>query len=156
MTAYAPAMVTGENDAVVLPVHHRVRLGLRHPANWIQLLRFGVVGGSGYVVNVGLYALLVHAASLDYRLAAVAGFVAALINNFWWNRHWTFDAGEGHAGFQATRFLIVSLVAFAVQFGLLQLLVDSAGVAKVPAQAISIALAMPLNFLGNKLWSFGR
>ncbi len=149
-------MATTDEAAVVVPVHRRVHRGLRTPANWLQLIRFGVVGASGYVVNVGLYTLLLHAAGVDYRLAAVLGFVAALINNFVWNRHWTFDASEGHAGFQAARFLVVSLGAFAVQFALLQLLVESADIAKVPAQALSIAAAMPLNFLGNKLWSFGR
>jgi dolichol-phosphate mannosyltransferase len=148
-------MAPTDEAAVVVPVHHRVRHGLRKPANWLQLVRFGAVGGSGYVVNVGLYALLVHAGNVDYRVAAVAGFVAALINNFFWNRHWTFDAGDGHAGFQAARFLVVSLGAFAVQFALLQLLVESGGLEKVPAQALSIVAAMPLNFLGNKLWSFG-
>ena len=30
----------------------RVRGALRHRANWIQLMRFVVVGASGYVVNV--------------------------------------------------------------------------------------------------------
>jgi putative flippase GtrA len=29
-------------------------------------------------------------------------------------------------------------------------------VAKLPAQAVSIVAATPLNFLGSKLWSFGR
>jgi dolichol-phosphate mannosyltransferase len=149
-------MATTDEAAVVMPVHRRVHHGLRKPENWLQLVRFGVVGGSGYVVNVGLYTLLVHAAGVDYRVAAVFGFVAALINNFVWNRHWTFDAKDGHAGFQAARFLVVSLGAFAVQFAFLQLLVESAGIEKVPAQALSIAAAMPLNFLGNKLWSFGR
>jgi putative flippase GtrA len=149
-------MATTDEAAVVVPVHRRVHRGLRTTANWLELVRFGVVGGSGYVVNVGLYTLLVHAAGLDYRAAAVVGFVAALINNFFWNRHWTFDAKDGHAGFQAARFVVVSVGAFAVQFALLQLLVESADIGKVPAQALSILAAMPLNFLGNKLWSFGR
>ncbi len=148
-------MSTSEEAAVRLPTHRRVHAGLKKPANWMQLVRFGVVGGTGYVVNLGVYSLLVHAASVDYRIAAVAGFLVAIVNNFWWNRHWTFDAGDGHAGFQSVRFLVVSLVAFGVQLLLLTVLVDGAGLEKVPAQAISIAAAMPLNFLGNKLWSFG-
>lgn len=150
------SMAPAEEAALPLPVHRRVRAGLRVADNWWQLVRFGVVGGSGYVVNVGLYALLVHLADADYRVAAVAGFVAALVNNFLWNRRWTFAAHEGDAAFQARRFVVVSLVAFGMQFAALQVLVDALGVAKVPAQALSILLAMPLNFLGNKLWSFGR
>jgi putative flippase GtrA len=70
------------------------------------------------------------------------------------DEHWTFDAGEGRAHFQAMRFLVVSLVAEACSLLLLTLLVESAGIAKIPAQALAVAASMPLNFLGNKLWSF--
>ncbi|MEA2482391.1 MAG: hypothetical protein QOC55_338, partial [Thermoleophilaceae bacterium] len=75
-------------------------------------------------------------------------------NNFWWNRHWTFAARGGHAGFQAARFFAISLVAFLFQLVVLELLVTSAGTPKVLAQAISLVLATPVNFIGNKMWSF--
>jgi dolichol-phosphate mannosyltransferase len=142
-------MAPADEAALRLPVHRRVSHGLRRPDNWWQLVRFGVVGASGYAVNLATFALLVHAAGVDYRVAAVAAFLAGVANNFVWNRRWTFGARDGHAGFQAARFLVVSLV-------LLQVLVDGAGVAELPAQAVSIVAATPLNFLGNKLWSFGR
>jgi dolichol-phosphate mannosyltransferase len=145
-----PEDATAQPDAL----HHRVRHGLRRPANWMQLVRFSAVGASGYVVNLATFALCVHTLDIDYRIAATIAFLVAVTNNFWWNRHWTFEAGEGHAGFQAARFLTVSLVAFLFNLLALQLLVDSFDVAKVLAQAIAIAAATPLNFVGNKLWSF--
>jgi dolichol-phosphate mannosyltransferase len=132
----------------------RVRVALRQPANWLQLLRFAAVGASGYVVNLAVFTLAVHGAGLDYLVAAVMAFVVALANNFFWNRGWTFRAGEGHAGFQAARFLVVSLVAFGFNVLLLFALVEFAGMPKVPAQAIAIIAATPLNYVGNKLWSF--
>jgi dolichol-phosphate mannosyltransferase len=132
----------------------RLRAGLRKPSNWLQLVRFGVVGASGYAVNLVVFALLVHAGSVDYKLAAVAAFVVALSNNFVWNRLWTFRASGGHAGFQAVRFCVVSLVAFGFNLAVLYLLVEGLGVSAVPAQAFAIAAATPLNFVGNKLWSF--
>jgi dolichol-phosphate mannosyltransferase len=132
----------------------RLRAGLRKPSNWMQLVRFGVVGASGYAVNLVVFALLVHAGSVDYKLAAVAAFVVALSNNFVWNRLWTFRASGGHAGFQAVRFCVVSLVAFGFNLAVLYLLVEGLGVSAVPAQAFAIAAATPLNFVGNKLWSF--
>ena len=55
---------------------------------------------------------------------------------------------------QAVRFFVVSLLAEAFSLALLTLLVQGAGVGKVPAQAVAVATSMPLNFLGNKLWSF--
>ena len=144
-------------DAVIEPrlrKRTRVRVGLRKPSNWLQLARFAAVGASGYVVNLAVFATCVHALDLHFRLAAVAAFLVAVSNNFLWNRHWTFRAGEGHAGFQAARFFIISLVAFALNLVVLEVLVTGLDVAKVPAQALAIAAAMPVGFLGNKLWSF--
>ena len=69
---------------------------------------------------------------------------------------WTFGAREGHAGFQAARFFAVSVGAFVVAAAILELLVSGAEMAEIPAQAISIVAATPLNFIGNKMWSFGR
>lgn len=137
--------------------HVRLLHGMRHPANWLQLVRFSLVGGVGFVVNIAVYALCVHAIGLDYRLAAVFAWLVAVANNFVLNRHWTFDArAHGRVHFQAMRFLVVSVVAFGFSLLLLTILVEGAGLAKVLAQALAVAAATPLNFLGNKLWSFRR
>ena len=145
-----------EASAVALPLHRRVRHGMRHPANWLQLVRFAAVGASGYVVNLAVFAVAVHLAGIDYRVAAVLAFLVSVANNFWWNRHWTFDARDGHAGFQAARFLTVSVVAFLFSYAVLLALVEGAHMPEVLAQAIAIVTATPLSFLGQKLWSFRR
>jgi putative flippase GtrA len=134
--------------------HVRLLHGMRRPANWLQLVRFGVVGATGFVVNVGVYALCVHVLAIDYRVAFVLAWAVAVTNNFLLNRHWTFDAAAGSVRFQAVRFVAVSLVAAGFGFVLLTVLVESVGVAKVPAEALAVAASTPLNFLGNKLWSF--
>ena len=48
----------------------------------------------------------------------------------------------------------MSLVAELLSLLLLTVFVEAAGFAKVPAQALAVAAAMPFNFLGNKLWTF--
>jgi dolichol-phosphate mannosyltransferase len=132
----------------------RVRDGMRSADNWWQLARFTAVGASGYVVNLVTFALCVHGLDLDFRIAAVIAFLVAVTNNFWWNRHWTFQARAGHAGQQAARFLVVSAAAFGVNFAILEVLVTVADFKEVVAQAIAVAAATPCNFVGNKLWTF--
>ncbi|HYU60877.1 MAG TPA: GtrA family protein [Solirubrobacterales bacterium] len=134
----------------------RIHLGTRQPANWVQLFKFGVVGATGYVVNLAVFAVLTQALDVHHIPAAVGAFVVAVTNNFLWNRHWTFQAGEGHAGFQAARFFAISLGALGVNLVVLALLVDELGAPEIPAQAVAVALATPINFIGNKLWTFGR
>jgi putative flippase GtrA len=142
------------SPAVETRPHVRLLHGMRKPANWLQLVRFGLVGGTGFVVNLAVYALCVHALRIDYQVSAVAAWLVAVTNNFFLNRHWTFDARGGRIRFQAVRFFVVSLVAFGFSFLLLLLFVETGGMAKVPAQALAVAASTPLNFIGNKLWSF--
>jgi dolichol-phosphate mannosyltransferase len=134
--------------------HLRVRHGLRKPHNWVQLGKFLLVGFSGYVVNLAVFTFSLKVLGVHHIAAATIAFAVAVTNNFWWNRHWTFAARDGHAGFQAARFFTVSVIAFLIQLAILQFLVTGPDLPKVLAQAISLALATPVNFVGNKLWSF--
>jgi putative flippase GtrA len=128
---------------------------LRRPHNWVQLGKFCLVGFSGYLVNLGVFALLVHAFDVHYLLAAVCSFLVAVTNNYVWNRLWTFRHQRGHVAYQGLRFLVVSTLALAGNLLFLSGLVVL-GVPKVPAQAAAIALVTPWNFVANKLWSFRR
>ena len=132
----------------------RVRHGVRKPHNWLQLGKFLLVGASGYVINLAVFTFALKVLGAHHIVAATIAFGVAVTNNFWWNRHWTFDAREGHAGFQAARFFAVSIGAFLIQLTILILLADVAGMPKIPAQAISLVAATPFNFIGNKMWSF--
>jgi dolichol-phosphate mannosyltransferase len=135
-------------------MHRRLRAGVRSPDNWKQLVKFCAVGGSGYVVNLIVFTFFFQALDVHHLIAATAAFLFAVANNFWWNRHWTFDASGGHAGFQAARFFAVSGFAFLFAAAVLEGLVRFAQVPEISAQAISIVVATPLNFVGNKMWSF--
>ena len=133
----------------------RASRALRSPHNWVQLAKFTAVGASGYVVNLAVYALLLNWAGLHYLGAAFCSFLVAVANNYWWNRYWTFRGQRGHFAYQGMRFAIVSVVALAANLLVLRHLVGL-GVGKFVAQAIAIVAVTPLNFVGNKLWSFKK
>jgi putative flippase GtrA len=133
----------------------RTRAGraLSKPHNWVQLAKFGAVGVSGYAINLVVYTALLRGAGFHYAAAATCSFLVAVTNNYTWNRLWTFHAERGHVGWQGLRFLVVALVAYAANLALLAGFI-ALGVDKVLAQAIAVVLVTPLNFIGNKLWSF--
>jgi putative flippase GtrA len=133
----------------------RAHAALRRPANWRQLAKFCTVGASGYVVNLAVFSTLVLGAGWHHQLAATASFLVAVTNNYTWNRLWTFRGQRGHVAYQGIRFLIVAVCALVANLVVLETLVWI-GFEKVPAQATAIILVMPLNFVGNKLWSFRR
>jgi putative flippase GtrA len=142
------------STTAAVPRGVRARRALRAPHNWVQLAKFCVVGASGYAVNLAVFALLVDG-GLHYSVAAACSFLVAVTNNYTWNRLWTFRGQRGHIAYQGLRFLVVALVALATNELILAALVVG-GLGKVVAQAIAIILVTPINFVGNKLWSFRR
>ena len=133
---------------------NRIGLATRRPANWLQLLKFGLVGGSGYLVNLAVFAVLAGLLGTHYVLASIMAFCVAVSSNFFWNRRWTFGPGESNTAFQGARFFMVSIAALLINLALLEALVTGTSLGKLAAQAIAVAVAMPVNFVGNKLWTF--
>jgi putative flippase GtrA len=135
----------------VTAIAHRTVSALRRRHNWVQLAKFAAVGAVGYAVNLTVYTLLLD---LGAHTAAAISWIAAAANNYWWNRVWTFAHAKGHFAYQGMRFFVVSAVALVANQLWLLVLLDWFGLGKVLAQAIAIVLVLPLNFVGNKLWSF--
>jgi putative flippase GtrA len=143
-----------QRDTAVEPrVRTRAQQALRQRHNWEQLVKFCIVGASGYAVNLLVYAVLLDVADLHYRLAATGSFLVAVTNNYLWNRLWTFRHRRGHFAYQGLRFLIVSAIVYVGNLVILTVLVEL-GLGEIVSQAIAIVLVTPFNFIGNKLWSF--
>jgi putative flippase GtrA len=132
----------------------RVRLGLLKRSNWLQLVKFGLVGVSGYAVNLAAFALLLSTGA-HYSAAAVGAFATAVTNNYTWNRVWTFRADRGRVVHQGFRFFVLAVAVLGGNLVVLTTLV-ALGFDELPAQAIAVAAGMPVNFVGNKLWTFSR
>ena len=145
----------GRDAASAGVLRARITQALRERSNWEELVKFCLVGASGYVVNLLVYVALLDGADLDYRLAATGSFLVAVTNNYLWNRLWTFRHHRGHFAYQGLRFLVVAVVAYLCNLAILTVLVEF-GVGEVVAQAVAIVLVTPANFVGNKLWSFRR
>ena len=144
-----PATTSGQGPA------QRVGNALGRRSNWEQLAKFCVVGAAGYAVNLAVYTLLLKGVGLHYIPAAIGSFLVAVVNNYVLNRIWTFRATRGRVGAQGWRFFVVSTASLLANLALLHLMV-TAGVGEIFAQAVAIVLVTPLNFIGNKLWSFRR
>ncbi|HVP74950.1 MAG TPA: GtrA family protein [Gaiellaceae bacterium] len=149
-----------ERPAATLPVsgrlgpRERIRAALRARRNWEQLAKFCVVGAIGYGINLGVYGALLRA-GVHFLLAATCSFLVAVTSNYTWNRIWTFRDRRAGIAAQGMRFLIVSVGSLGANLLVLDALI-TLGAGKLVGQAIAIVLVTPLNFIGNKLWSFRR
>jgi putative flippase GtrA len=146
-----------ERTTAAAPIAVRLRAAnaLRQRRNWLQLAKFCVVGASGFALNLAVFAALTHRTHFHYLLAAVCSFAVAVTSNYTWNHVWTFRGSSGRHAYSGPRFLLVSLLALGANLLLLRGFV-LAGMPKIAAQALAIVLVTPLNFVGNKLWSFRR
>jgi dolichol-phosphate mannosyltransferase len=124
-----------------------------------RLVKFCLVGASGVAVNAGLMRLLVRYAGLDYRLASLIAIELAIANNFVWNAAWTFRDGSRAPRAALVRMflkfnLTSGLTAMVVNWGLLVLLAERAGMRVETANLVGIAAGTTTNFLLSRGWIF--
>jgi len=125
-----------------------------HRHDWWQLVKFSLVGGSGFVVNLAVYAFAYSVLALHYLVAGVLAFFVATVNNYLINRYWTFSRGGGPTLGEYGRFLLIGIAALAGNLVLLVFFVERLRVAELPSQAAAIVLVTPVSFVGNKMWTF--
>jgi putative flippase GtrA len=119
----------------------------------VQFAKFGLVGVSNTLITLLVYTLLVKAFGVWYVAASALGFALGAVNGFLWNRAWTF---RGHVGDALTpvRWFIVQGCGLLVNSGLVFVLVDGAGMGKLPGQAVTTALVTVCTFIANRSWTF--
>lgn len=134
------------------------RLGPARHALLGQVLRFGIVGLVGLVVDTAvLYAAL--ALGMGPYGGRVLSYLAAATGNWALNRAWTFRQGKAAApARQWALFLAVNLLGFALNYGVYALLVSQvATVAQHPALGVAAGavVGMAGNFMLSRRLVFG-
>jgi dolichol-phosphate mannosyltransferase len=127
----------------------------------VRLAKFGVVGGTGIVINAGLLHVLSVNFSVNYKIASFFAIECAIINNFLWNYHWTWNDRKNCSPLSGRRkFLRFNLssgfTAFALNWGLMVFLTE---VFRLPFQVsnlIGIACCTVFNFLAGDFWVFSK
>jgi dolichol-phosphate mannosyltransferase len=130
-----------------------------------RFLKFGTVGASGTVVNLGMLYLgqehffsSVESTQLKLNLSLALAIFLATVNNFFWNRLWTWADREHHHHkpwlAQFWQYTLACWLSIALQIVFTNLLAPH--FFYQIANLIAIALTSVLNFLLNDIWTFGR
>ncbi len=152
------------------PVAHstpawRARLGaLALRLMRLRYAKFGVVGAGGTVVNMlvlmlGQEVLFLHIEPARTRLYAslALAILLATLNNFSWNRLWTWADRQAQArpwAAQFGRYALASWLGSAMQYALTLWLAHA--MHYLLANVLAIGLASVSNYLANDLWTFRR
>jgi putative flippase GtrA len=122
-----------------------------------QFVKFGIVGATGFVVNLVIFTLLQrvvadHDAAGPYMTIYSIAFLSGGVSNYFLNRAWTFRS-TGHVGREGLSFMTVSVLALIVG------LIVSAAVAPWLGHGhktwfVSTVAGIVVNFFINKYWTF--
>ena len=125
----------------------------------IRFIKFGIVGGSGILVNMGFLWFLTEIGGLYYLVSSVLAIALAMISNFIWNDLWTWrDSGEPGVKAYMTRmakFIVVSsIAAYIGNLGILWILTHFFHIYYLISNLIGIAVGTILNYSVNNFWTF--
>jgi putative flippase GtrA len=124
--------------------------------------KFAVVGVIGTFVDFAIYSLLTRQFHLFYIYATCISVFLAIVNNFIWNKYWTFKKGRSGQGTKETyKFFVVSIVNYFINIGITYAVVTYSHFEVIFgsyedyfAKAVAIGIVLFSNYFGNKYWTF--
>ncbi|MDH2915692.1 MAG: GtrA family protein [Gallionella sp.] len=130
-----------------------------------RFLKFGTVGASGTIVNIGVLYLAqeflfdtVQTTEIRLNLSLALAIFLATLNNFFWNRLWTWaDRKQYHhlsLPAQFGQYSLACSLSIILQIVFTNLLAPH--FYYQIANLIAIGVTSVLNFLLNDIWTFGR
>jgi dolichol-phosphate mannosyltransferase len=127
---------------------------------WQDVIKFGTVGLSGVIVNMGLLYVLTEYFNLFYLVSAAFAVETSIIWNYVWNESWTFShIGESSLTdfFERLgKFNLVSLVGLALNLTVLYALTDYANLHYMFSNLIAIFAVFGWNYFGNVKWTWSK
>lgn len=127
-----------------------------------EFIKYCIVGGTGTIIDVGIYTVLTRIFNVYYILAAGISVFIAIINNFLLNKHWTFRKGKsGKTRTEYFKFFIVSVINYLLHLGIMYSIVEFTKLDYIfgkyedfIAKFMAIAIITISNYVGNKYWTF--
>lgn len=139
----------------------------------IRFLKFSFVGVTGTIVDFGVMNLFSLVFNLPLIWAQAISFIAAVFNNFLWNRYWTYPESRSKgASKQLIQFGLINVIGILVRTPLISWLnhfilniLNSANIAlpvenfvlsQNMALAVSIVIILFWNFFANRYWTYNN
>ena len=124
-----------------------------------RLIKFGIVGASGVIVNVGCLYLFTEFVRIQYFIASLIAIELSIVSNFIANLLWTWRdrSEEGTLWKKIVRYHIgAGATAFLGNYLILIALTELFGMHYMISNLIGIAVGTFSNYLINDLWTFKK
>ncbi len=121
----------------------------------VQFFKFSFVGLMGTLINIIILYALTDGVGIYYILSAFFAYFVAMSFNFIMNKTWTFrERARYLIGRKYLKFFLVSLSALSVNLFFLYIFTEFFKIYYLISQVLAIGIALTINFLGNKIFTF--
>ena len=121
-----------------------------------KLLKFGIVGCSGMIIDFGITYLCKEILRINKFISNGIGFILAATSNYFLNRIWTFNSQNEEIGIQYIQFMLVSAIGLCINSLVLYLLNEKVKWNFYVSKLVAIAITTIWNFFGNLLFTFAQ
>lgn len=125
----------------------------------IQLFRYTFVGGTAFIVDLGLLYLLTEYLHIHYIISASLSFIAGLLVNYIISTHWVFDRKSSivtNKSFEFLLFSLIGIIGLALNDSLIWVLTEFCSLYYILSKIVTAILVYLWNFFARKYFIFNK
>ncbi len=117
-----------------------------------QIIKFGIVGGLAFLIDYGIYTLLISVFNVYYITSSIISFTLSVIFNYILSIKWVFDVTKKQGVKEFAIFVILSVIGLVLNSLILYLSVELGHIHKLIGKIIATAIVMVYNFITRKIF----
>ena len=118
----------------------------------MQIIRFGIVGGTSFLIDYGIFTILSQLLHIHYLIASILSFSISVIYNYILSIKWVFDVTKKQTSKEFIVFVILSVIGLGINSLIMYISVDLMHIHEMISKIIATAIVMVYNFITRKIF----
>ena len=118
----------------------------------MQILKFGVVGGTAFLIDYGTFTILSQIFNIHYLIASIISFCISVIYNYILSIKWVFDVTKKQTSKEFIIFIVLSVIGLGINSLIMYISVDLMHIHEMISKIIATAIVMVYNFITRKIF----
>ena len=117
-----------------------------------QILKFGVVGGTAFLIDYGIFTILSQLLGIHYLIASIISFSISVIYNYILSIKWVFDVSKKQTTKEFIIFIVLSVIGLGLNSLIMYISVDLMQIHEMISKIVATAIVMVYNFITRKIF----